>query len=111
MCSPCGYQARQAQLQRVPTVPAGIPLRTLMAAWDDGFDAFAEVAGGDLRAAATLACHLRLVPTTWRLTDRQLAGLAIERGAPATELARRWGVSRWTITAWRRQLGLERRPK
>ncbi|MGQ0616541.1 MAG: hypothetical protein ACT4PW_06045 [Acidimicrobiia bacterium] len=92
-------------------MPAGTPLRMLIAAWDDGFDVFAEVAGGNVRAAAALACHLRLVPTTWRLTDRQLASLAVERSTPATELARRWGVSRWTITAWRRQLGLERRPK
>jgi transposase-like protein len=107
-CGPCTASTRPAL--GGPVLSTGVGLRLLTQRWADGFDAFRATAGTDAAGAARLAFTLDLVPARWRLTEADLVVMATERRAPTTDLARRFGVSRWTVAAWRSSLGLTRRP-
>lgn len=113
-CAPCGVAVGRAPAESVPPAPTtAIGIRELTEIWSRGFDAFRDAAGLDPGPAAELAVALGLVPHRWQLTASQLAELASATGRRRTnsELARRWGVSRWTVSTWRREVGLERMPR
>jgi len=107
-CGPCAASTRSAP--NGPALSASVGLRWLTERWADGFDAFQAEAGAEVAAAVRLAFTLGLVPARWKLTEADLVVMATERRAHTTELARRFGVSRWTVATWRSSLGLTRRP-
>jgi transposase-like protein len=108
-CAPCSASvADQTALPAAPPANPEVGLRALAAAWGDGFEAFRRAARLEPADAATLAVRVGLVPRRWQLTAAQLTQLSTSRQAASTELARRLGVSRWTVAVWRRQLRLER---
>ena len=106
-CSPCDSARRYAPEAAAPATAIG--LRALTRTWPDGFDAFRRASGLDVDGAAELAVSIGLAPGGSLLSAARLAELARSREIPTTELAARWGVSRWTVATWRRSVGLERR--
>jgi hypothetical protein len=104
-CSPC---ARAEVLATIPVdavvLPRGVHVDDVAAAWARGLDHVAELVGCDRAEAARVVWRAGLVKRRTRLDEEAFVTLAIEPGTPHTTLARRLGVSRWTLASWREGL-------
>ena len=102
-CSPC---TRTEICQLAPDLPPGLSIEDLRTAWRAGLSEVARVAGCSRPEAAHLAWSCGLVEHGPKL-DRAAFVAIVEHGdEPASALARRLGVSRWTVSAWRQALPL-----
>lgn len=105
-CSPC---ARAKVLADIPAdavvLPRGVHVDDVADAWAaSGLGGVAGLLAVDRRAAARLVWRVGLVRRRTRLDEEAFVLLATETDLPHTALARRLGVSRWTLAAWREEL-------
>lgn len=105
-CSPC---ARARVLADIPAdavvLPRGVHVDDVAEAWRrTGLDGVASLLGVDRTGAARMVWRAGLVRRRTRLDEEAFVVLATETDLPHTALARRLGVSRWTLAAWREEL-------
>lgn len=87
-------------------LPRGVRLDDVAGAWEHGLEAVARLAQIDRAQAAQLVWRSGLVDAPRsRLDEAAFLVLALETSTPHTEVARRLGVSRWTVASWRKALG------
>jgi hypothetical protein len=105
LCSPCSRAALLADIPADAVVlPRGVHVDDVSAAWAKGLDAVADLIHADRAEAARIVWRTGLVKRRTRFDEDAFVLLATETAAPHTALARRLGVSRWTLASWREGL-------